>query len=64
MHVPRRFAGLFACIALAFLVSACEEDERDRVLLYDKGTYLGPEDSPLPEDTVRELQSRAREQRF
>ena len=64
MDFPRRFAGLFACVVVALLVAACEEDEQNRVLVYDKGTYLGAEDSPLPEATVRELQSRAREQRF
>ena len=51
-------ALVFAAVSL----SACEEDEQDRILRYDKGTYLGPEDQPLEEETLDELRSRTRNQ--
>jgi hypothetical protein len=53
-------AAALACAA--FSLSACEEDEQDRILRYDKGTYLGPEDQPLEQETLDELRNRARNQ--
>ncbi|MEX0923195.1 MAG: hypothetical protein WDZ84_10500 [Rhodovibrionaceae bacterium] len=57
-----------AAIAAAILVSmglslsACDEDEQDRILRYDKGTYLGEPDDPLDQGTLDELRNRARNQ--
>ena len=39
-------------------LSGCKESERDRILMYKKGTYLGPSDQMLDDDAVRKLQSR------
>ena len=50
------------CLAVLFagaLVSACDEAEQDRVLRYEKGTYLGPTEEPLEDATLRELRQRA-----
>lgn len=49
------FALIFAVLAL----SSCREGEQGRVLLYDKGTYLGKTESGLAEATVEHLQDRA-----
>lgn len=56
-----------ALVMLALLIagaglSGCREDEQGRVLLYEKGTYLGEPDDPLEKDKVRALRSRARRQ--
>ena len=50
------------CLAVVFaglLVSACDEAEQDRVLRYEKGTYLGPTEEPLDQATLKELRQRA-----
>lgn len=49
-------------LGLLVAVTGCKESERDRVLMYNKGTYLGPADQQLNDDAVRELQSRTRYQ--
>ena len=50
--------GLGLCLAMA----GCKESERDRVLMYNKGNYLGPTDQKLDDDAVRNLQNRTRYQ--
>lgn len=54
--------GAVALFAASVVLSGCEEDEQDRVLLYEKGTYLGDEDQSLNEDTLDQLRSRTRSQ--
>lgn len=49
-------------LSVGVTLSACEEDEQDRVLRYDKGTYLGEEDQSLDQETLDELRNRARNQ--
>ena len=54
-------------LALAVLVltlQACREDEQDRPLVYDKGTYLGQVDEKLDQDQVDALRQRAAEQQI
>jgi hypothetical protein len=47
-------------LALSMTVlTACEENEQDRVLLYKKGTYLGPPDTALTEEQIDALRFRA-----
>lgn len=46
-------------LLLGLGLAACDEAEQDRILLYEKGTYLGPSDPPLSEETENELRSRA-----
>ena len=47
---------------ILFGLTACQESERDRVLRYDKGTYLGAKDQSLNPEQLQLLQSRARYQ--
>ena len=55
---------LYVPISFLFLLglTACQESERDRVLRYDKGTYLGAKDQSLNPEQLQSLQSRARYQ--
>ena len=55
---------LVGALGLGLLLQGCREDEQDRVLLYDKGTYLGPGDPPLEAQQVDELRYRAQNQKF
>ena len=52
---------LYVPISFLFLLglTACQESERDRVLRYDKGTYLGAKDQSLNPEQLQSLQSRA-----
>ena len=58
----KRWALCLAVIFAGFLVSACDQAEQDRVLRYEKGTYLGPTDSQLSAGQVNELRQRAKRQ--
>ena len=53
-------------IPISFLclsgLTACQESERDRILRYDKVTYLGAEDQSLAPEQIQSLQSRTRYQ--
>jgi hypothetical protein len=46
-------------LLLGFGLAACDEAEQDRVLLYEKGTYLGPSDPPLGQEAEDALRARA-----
>lgn len=48
----------------ALTLAACREDEQDRILLFDKGEYLGQPDEALAADEVTDLRQRAQGQRF
>ena len=47
-----------ACAGL--LVAACDEAEQNRVLRYEKGTYLGPPDSQLDAEQLGLLRQRTK----
>ena len=49
-----------AVLCAGLLVSACDESEQARVLHYEKGTYLGPFESPLENEQLNELRQRAK----
>ena len=53
-------AALIAALVLSLSLSACDPNEQDRVLRYEKGTYLGEPDTPLNADARNELRARAR----
>jgi hypothetical protein len=55
---------LLGALGVGLLLQGCREDEQDRPLLYDKGTYLGETDPPLPAQQVEELRARAQNQKF
>ncbi len=50
-------------IAAGLVLGACREQEQDRVLLYEKGTYLGQLDTALSEETRVALRQRSQFQR-
>jgi hypothetical protein len=59
----RRVAAVALLTAMA-AVSGCREEEQGRILLYDKGTYLGKPDQEITDAQRQELRSRARNQAF
>ena len=59
----RQITNFFALIILAFCLASCAEEEQNRVLRYDKGTYLGKADQSLSSEQVRELMARSQNQR-
>lgn len=63
MVEQRRLKGLtalFGVIVAAFALQACREEEQDRILLFEKGVYLGEPDQELDEATREQLRQRAR----
>lgn len=54
---------LIALTAVVGALSACAEEEQNRLLSYDKGTYLGKADQSLSPDQVRQLMMRSHIQR-
>ena len=48
----------------ALTLAACREDEQGRILMFEKGEYLGEPDATLDADDVSDLRQRALEQRF
>ena len=45
-------------------LSGCREEEQNRVLNYDKGTYLGPQDQKLSDQKVDDLVRRSAYQSY
>ena len=62
----RRYKPVAFCCLAAMIVAlgGCREDEKDRVLLYQKGTYLGKVDQKLDETQLNELRNRTKKQDF
>ena len=53
-------AGVVCCLLVAAVVLAgCREGEQGRIWRYQKGTYLGPTEAPLSEETRAALRLRA-----
>ena len=61
--ITRKILALFALTAFVAGLSACAEEEQNRVLSYQKGTYLGKTDQQLSEEQLRTLISRSNGQR-
>jgi len=55
---------LLGALGLALLLPACREDEQDRPLLYDKGSYSGAPQPPLDAQQVERLRLRAQNQQY
>ena len=49
---------------LALLMQGCREDEQDRSLMYDKGSYQGQPDQGLSDEQVERLRQRSAGQEF
>ncbi len=54
--------GLLAATLL--LVSACREEEQERVQWQDKGVYLGTPGPAISDDALQDLRHRAARQRY
>lgn len=56
---------VFAGVVLASLaLPGCREEEQDRILLFEKGTYLGPADQALNQAQADDLRRRTLGQKF
>ncbi|MFQ5927983.1 MAG: hypothetical protein ACE5MH_11180 [Terriglobia bacterium] len=55
-----KVALTFACVlgATLALLSACREEEQGRVLIHEKGVYLGPPDQTISDETLEDLRYR------
>lgn len=62
MRSVRRLAALAALTAAGLFLVACDPEEQDRVLLYEKGTYLGQPDEEISQEVRDALRERARRQ--
>ena len=61
--ITRDFLKVFLLAAFVTVLSSCAEEEQNRLLSYEKGTYLGPADQSLSDEQVRKLMARADIQR-
>ena len=61
--VTRKYFCLYAVFLLSAGLTGCAEEEQNRVLSYEKGTYLGKVDQKLSEDQLRKLVVRSNGQR-
>ena len=57
------FCKFFAIAAMVTAISSCAKEEQNRLLSYEKGTYLGKADQSLTPEQVRNLMARADIQR-
>ena len=63
MLFTRNFLKVFTLAAFMAALSSCAEEEQNRLLSYEKGTYLGKADQSLTPEQVRNLMTRADIQR-
>ena len=59
----QNFLKIFALATFVTAFSSCAEEEQNRLLSYEKGTYLGAADQSLSDEQVRKLMARADIQR-
>ena len=59
----RDFLKVLVLATFVAALSSCAEEEQNRLLSYEKGTYLGPADQSLSDEQVRKLMTRADIQR-
>ena len=57
------FCKFFAIAAVVTALSSCAKEEQNRLLSYEKGTYLGKADQSLTPEQVQNLMARADIQR-
>ncbi len=62
MQSKRFLLVLSTVFAAGLVLAACDEAEQDRILRYEKGTYLGPKDQVLSNEQQTELRARTRMQ--
>ena len=61
--ITRDFLKVLVLATFVAALSSCAEEEQNRLLSYEKGTYLGPADQSLSDEQVRKLMARADIQR-
>ena len=61
--INRDFLKVIVLATFVAALSSCAEEEQNRLLSYEKGTYLGPADQSLSDEQVRKLMTRADIQR-
>jgi hypothetical protein len=59
-----RWIWLLGAFSVGVVLQGCREEEQNRPLLYDKGTYQGQREAPLDAQQVDELRSRTQNQKF
>ncbi len=60
---PGNFIVVLGCVvAVGVLLGACRENEQDRVLVYQKGNYLGKPDTAVSEGALRALSAQIQRQ--
>jgi hypothetical protein len=60
-----RSIGVWLAIAgIGLVAQGCREEEQNRPLTYDKGTYQGQPDPALSDQQVETLRQRAAAQKF
>ncbi len=60
---PGNVIVVLGCVVAAgVLLGACRENEQDRVLLYQKGKYLGKPDTAVSEGALRALRAQIQRQ--
>lgn len=62
-RVAVRWTAVAVAIVLLAGLAACRKEEQARELHMDKGTYQGPADTAIGEQTADELRQRAMRQR-
>jgi hypothetical protein len=62
MKTGKLIVTLACLVAVGASLGACREDEQGRVLLYDKGVYLGKPDTPVSKQARRALSIRIQRQ--
>ena len=63
IEIKRKLFFLFALTMFTSVLVSCAKEEQNRVLSYEKGTYLGKSDQSLSSDQVRQLIMRSNIQR-
>ncbi|UCH74728.1 MAG: hypothetical protein JSU82_02415 [Rhodospirillales bacterium] len=60
----RKRGTILACIVIAAATAlmGCRSEEQNRIMRFEKGTYLGKPDQNLSDEQVNELRHRARAQ--
>ena len=62
--IPMKLSTLtITIILILFSFTSCKKEEQGRLLIYDKGNYLGPKDQKLEKDKVYKLQKQTNRQR-
>jgi len=54
----KNFVTLFLVIGCSLFLTSCETEEQGRILMYEKGKYLGKPDQKLSRQQLTELTAR------